>query len=159
LFGIDVSPVAISRCEAELGTIASFAVGGIESVQEFYDVIYTSNLLEHFADYEERARLLVRHCGRLCILVPYNEREGEAMLSPREDRHHQHTFLGTAFDFLVRERLAARLHTHIISVPGAWGWTGHRRVLENLKNIVRPLCGKKRINEPLQIIYDVVALT
>ena len=156
LYGIDFSETAIGRCRSELKNVGHFDVADIESIHGYYDIIYCSNTLEHFPDYENRARTLARHCARLCILVPYRElREGRP-LSPCPREHHQHTFDLHSFSFLVDEGLAGSIRTFIFSCPGAWGWESPwKRRREALKNIFRPLLGRPKVMEPLQIFYDI----
>ena len=120
-----------------------------------YDVIYISNVLEHFADFDAKARVLMKHCQRLCILVPYLELQGDQPLSPDPREHHQHTFDDHSFDFLIQEGLAASIRRQVFSCYGAWGWTWGVRVEQTLKNFVRPWIGKKTMAEPRQILYDI----
>lgn len=156
LHGIDFSLTAIERCRSELKHIAHFDLADIDSFKGHYDIIYCSNTLEHFSDYDSKARKLAYHCTRLCILVPYKElREGRP-LSPLPFEHHQHTFDIHSFDFLMHEGLAKKLNTYIFSCPGAWGWERWKRRKETIKNIFRLLIGEQKSLEPLQIFYDII---
>jgi len=164
LTGMDVSQVAIARCRAELAAVASFRVGGLEDVTEHYDVIYTSNVLEHFVDYRAAARGLLAHCPRLCIMVPY-EQLGDrgAPLTPDPTRegvgdYHHHTFRRESFGFLVAEGLAERVTVHTPACPGAWGWRRLQRARQRCRNWLRRLRGKPPRLEPRQAIYDIAAV-
>ena len=74
----DVSEVAISRCKRQYGELAHFFTADIENISSFFDVIYCSNVLEHFYDFEEKTRKLTSCCQQLYIMVPYNERTRES---------------------------------------------------------------------------------
>ncbi len=155
LFGMDASSVAVERCKATLGHEAEFFVGTIETLQEPFDVIYISNVLEHFADYQRKARLLSARCSRLCVMVPFDERLRGARLRPDPTRHHQWTFDEESFDFLLHDGLATQLHCTTTSCPGAWAWTQREQVVARLKNPLRRLLGKPLQVELLQAIFDI----
>lgn len=156
LHGIDFSATAITRCKNEIGGRATFSVGDIEKIGGHYDIIYCSNTLEHFPDFGTKARQLVQHCDRLCILVPYKQLENGKPLIPRPNKHHQHTFLRDSFDFLVREGLAWSIKTHVFSCPGAWGWTHSQRRVQVIKNVARVLLNRPSAFSPRQILFDVL---
>jgi cyclopropane fatty-acyl-phospholipid synthase-like methyltransferase len=160
LNGIDFSATAIARCKQEFGTRATFSVGAIEDVNRIYSIIYCSNTLEHFADFETIARHLVKYCKRLCILVPYNELDAHNNpLVPDSSEHHQRTFLRNSFDFLLCEGLVHNIKTHVFSCPGAWGWDPYTRVKQAVKNVGRTLLKKRKRMEPQQILFDIVVAT
>lgn len=155
LHGIDFSRTAVERCRAQLGGKAAVAVGDIEGVLGRYDVIYCSNTLEHFADYEAKARRLISHCARLCVLVPYQEMRDGRPLVPDPEQHHQVTFHRRSFDFLITEGGARRITTAVFSCPGAWGWPLRKRIIEATKNPIRVLLGRPPVFGPKQIFYDI----
>lgn len=160
LTGMDFAEAAIRRCQAELDDIARFLVGGVADVTDRYDVVYASNVLEHFPDYRSPARRLLAHCGRLCLMVPYDERDQGNLLTPDPNRHHQHTFLRDSFDFLREEGLVQSVSTHLVVCPGAWGrWNLRRSLFRPLTNRLRHLLGKPPRERARQIIYDIVAVT
>jgi SAM-dependent methyltransferase len=157
LHGIDFSTTAIARCKDELGKMAIFSVGDFVDIEGRYDIIYCSNVLEHFPDFDTKARQLAKHCNRLCILVPYKELRSRSPLVPNPTEHHQHTFLRNSFEFLVQERLAHSIKTHIFSCPGAWGWSLKTRIKEGIiKNLARMLLNRPCVLPPKQILYDIV---
>jgi len=157
LTGMDFSAVAISRCRRECGEIARFEVGGLGDLGERYDVIYTSNVLEHFVDYREAAQSLLEHCNRLCVMVPYEELQEDRPLDPDAARHHQHTFTNHTFDYLVDEGLATSVRTHVFPCPEAWGWDWRKRLKTQLGNLRRRVLRKQPATLPRQIIYDIQA--
>ncbi|HUV39271.1 MAG TPA: class I SAM-dependent methyltransferase, partial [Planctomycetota bacterium] len=144
LHGIDISRTAIERCKADLGGVATFEVGDIRSIRGKYDIIFCSNVLEHFSDIEPLARELAAHCSRLCIMGPYRELKSGRPLAPDPGEPHQVTLEGNSFDVLVREGLAEDVKTWIGPCHGAWSWGFGMRMKEGLKNLVRPLLGKPR---------------
>jgi SAM-dependent methyltransferase len=155
LHGSDISQVAISRGRAELGTLAQLSVRSIEQLVQNFDVIYVSNVLEHFTDYKKKARSLAEHCQRLCIMVPFTEHHNGKPLMPDPTQHHQHTFERNSFDYLVREGVAKVVRSHVVSVPGAWGWTFQQKVKHQWKNPMRWLLGRPCAHEPLQVVFDI----
>jgi SAM-dependent methyltransferase len=155
LHGVDFSLTAIERCRAELGHLATFEVCDLDGIRGQYDLIYVSNVLEHFADCDVRARRLAHHCGRLCILVPYNELKDGRALSPDPCEHHQATFGDSSFDLLVTEGLACSVAIYIFSseVPHAWDF---RYAAEGgVGNPVPTIVADKGRPESGLIFYDV----
>lgn len=72
LMGIDVSEGAVSKCREKYGHIADFMHGTHEDVPEA-DVIVASNVFEHLSDDIHIARVLLKKCHDLYIVVPYKE--------------------------------------------------------------------------------------
>jgi SAM-dependent methyltransferase len=156
LHGIDFSKTAVERCRKEMPNVAQIEQMGIEEITGKYDIIYCSNVLEHFADFDAKARGMAKHCSRLCILVPYLEMDNGRSIRPNPRAHHQHTFDRHSFDFLIVENLATNITTRLFSCPGAWGWTPQYRIVQKLRNLIRPLLGKQAVSAPRQIFYDIV---
>ena len=70
-YGIDFSEAAIKKA-AERFPDFTFNHGSLDSMTESYDVIYCSNILEHFADPWNQLKLLMNKCNRYAIiLVPF----------------------------------------------------------------------------------------
>lgn len=153
----DISDVAISRCKKQYGELAHFFTADIESISDFYDVIYCSNVLEHFHDFEEKTRKLTSCCQRLCIMVPYNERtrRGDKLTPDPTSIEHQNSFYEDSFNFLLEEGLAETVHSTIISCPGAWGWNRRQKITHGIDNIFRKITGRPHDHELLQIIFDI----
>lgn len=71
--GLDFSPQAIASAKAEYPEY-TFIQTDDGAIPERYDVICTSNCLEHFAKPLDVAAAHLEHCNRLYLaLVPYNE--------------------------------------------------------------------------------------
>jgi len=155
LFGIDFSSTAISRCKAENPGLAEFSVGSFESLSRQFDVIYASNILEHFLDYEEKTRVLLAHCQRLLVMVPFREPLAGGSNGRSPGSQHQVSFTQRSFEFLIAEGLARCVDSKVVSCPGAWGWTWKQKLKEEAKNLVRALLGRPTADESLQIIFDI----
>ena len=158
LFGIDFSSTAISRCKAENPGLAEYFVGSFESLSRQFDVIYASNILEHFVDYEEKARALLAHCQRLLVMVPFREPLAGGSNGRSPGSQHHGSFNQRSFDFLIAESLARCVDSKVVSCPGAWGWTWEHKLKEETKNLIRALLGRPTANEPLQIFFDISGL-
>ncbi len=155
LHGCDLSSVAIHRCKERFFDLASFSVTSMEEVSGMYDMIYSSNTLEHFTDYKEKARNLLQHCRYLCILVPYNETRFGKDLEYEPHSEHVVTFREHSFDFLVDEGHAKKVHPpKVFTVPKAWSWSLSDWIVQPLKNIVRPLLQRPIMRNQKQILYE-----
>lgn len=155
LFGIDFSSTAISRCKAESPGLAQYSVGSFESLSGQFDVIYASNILEHFLDYEEKTRVLLGHCQRLLVMVPFREPLASEPDELSPGSVHRHSFSERSFDFLIAQGLACSVDLKVVSCRGAWGWTWKQKLTEEAKNVVRRLLSGWQSIEPLQIIFDI----
>jgi SAM-dependent methyltransferase len=126
--GCDFSEVAIDRARQRYGDSINFEKWSFDQVKDHYDVIVSSNTLEHFANYLEIAGLLLRHTNYLCIMVPYYELSEGKQLQPNESDWHQATFTRKSFDGLKLTGRNVRISTKVIYTPGAWGhrpsWLG-----------------------------------
>lgn len=153
----DISDVAIERCRKYYGELAHFFTADIEDITGFFDVIYCSNVLEHFHDFMEKTRKLSTCCRRLCIMVPYNERKhgGHKLTPDPTSIDHQITFYENSFDFLLEEGLAETVNHEIISCPGAWGWNRRQKITHTIDNFFRKITGRPHDHELLQIIFDI----
>ena len=156
LYGIDFSEIAVDRCKEEKGDIATFTVCSLDNISGKYDVIYCSNTLEHFPDFEDKAREILTHCNRtFYILVPYMELYHYETLRPEQDILHYHTFVRSSFDFLLRENLVKSIDYHIFSCPPAWGWGFFRRCKEGVKNMVKTILNRPSLFPKKQIMFTI----
>jgi len=154
LAACDVSEVAIKRCQAEYGRIAECFVGTFEQIEGLWDVIYCSNVLEHFEEHIDIARALLSHCSLLYVLTPFNELQDGSMLYRGASGGFPHvaTFYRNSFDSLIKGGDASRIDTLIFSAPGAWGHSKLKRVLLAAH---RAFVAKPLFQEPLQIAYTI----
>ena len=156
LFGSDFSEVAIDRCNAEYSNLSSFSVNSIENLEGDFDVIYSSATLEHFVDWQQKARILLKHCKMLCILVPFNEQQFGRDLFPTPESDHVATFRQNSFDYLVEEGIAEGItNVSVFRVPGAWSWTITDYVIQPLKNLMRPLLGRPQFWNKKMVLFEI----
>jgi hypothetical protein len=119
LSGCDFSPTAILRCKETYGDIAEFFCASFEEIESEHDIIYCSNVLEHFGNYLEIAESLLRRCRLLYVMVPYRELRNGKPLAPGNDYYHKTTFELSSFDGLAASGCCSVM-AKIIRAPGAW---------------------------------------
>jgi O-antigen/teichoic acid export membrane protein/SAM-dependent methyltransferase len=156
LYACDFSTESIRRCKEQFVNIASFFVASIDEISGVFDVIYSSNTLEHFTDYKDKVRIMLQHCRYLCILVPYNEQRFGKDLEYDPYYHHVVTFREHSFDFLLDEGLAKKIYrTKVFAVPNAWSWSRRTWIKQSLKNIIRPLLWLPLARNNKQILFEI----
>jgi SAM-dependent methyltransferase len=130
LFGCDVAQTAIDRSRQLHGDLAHFYRASFEEIEGFWDVIYCSNVLEHFEQHVDIARELLCHCAILYVMTPFAELRDGLPLSPTPGSFHVATFYKNTFDVLGREGSAV-ITSRIVRCPVAWSptWTGELRSL------------------------------
>lgn len=139
LIGVDISPSAVEQCRERYGHLASFVVGGIESVP-LVDVIVASNVLEHLDDHLGVARALLARCKHLFITVPYME---QPLYFEHVNRYER-----GSFDVLGDVQ-------HRVFACQGWSKLGLRQrwYRIHLRNLARLLLGKPLAHDRRQIIY------
>jgi len=118
IWGTDVSSVAITRATQKFGNIAKFFRASFEEIEGQFDVIFCSNVMEHFEQHVEIAEELLKHCSFLYIMTPYAEAKNGRNLVPEPGQFHVATFLEDTFDRLRTDNVFVR--TWIVRCPGAW---------------------------------------
>jgi hypothetical protein len=151
LFGCDFSEYFILQAQESYGSIAHFSVCSFEQIKSVYDVIYCSNVLEHFETYRDIARKLLEHCNWLYVLVPYQEMNNGQPLQPALDQWHVTTFNKQSFDYLLFEGQAIRIRKFISYTPGAWG----SKPKTSMINMLKTLLGRKTSRNLRQIFYEI----
>ena len=121
LYGCDISEVAITRCIADYGHLAEFFPVSLEALEGTWDVIYCSNMLEHFTDPVVVASQLLHHCSALYVMTPYKEDLVKDHDSGLEDNPHKSTFTRKSLDPLVVRGVAAAVCNKVFTCPDAWG--------------------------------------
>lgn len=121
LTGCDVCETAVAKARERYGDLAAFHRWGFDDIQGTYDLIYCSNTLEHFENYLDVARTLLRHARFLYVLVPYKELRGGRPLRAEPGEWHVATFTRSSFAPLVAGGSAARVRSWVRYTPGAWG--------------------------------------
>jgi hypothetical protein len=156
LYGCDVAESAVRRCRERYGHLAEFFRASFEEIEGFWDVIYCSNVLEHFEQYSEISAWLLAHCKVLFALTPFAElRDGSPLRPGRQDEraHHVVTLYRDSFDELIESGKASRIETAIFGCPGGgWGLTRRQRVRLMLGVILK---NRYITQEPLQILYAI----
>lgn len=152
LYGCDVAESAVKRCRQRHGDIAEFFRASFEEIEGFWDVIFCSNVLEHFEQHLEIAEALLGQCKVLMALTPFGELRNGSPLRVSEDYYHVATFFRDSFDDLVRRGHASRIETAIFSCPGGWGYTRTQRIRRLLGTLRR---SRYFVQEPLQILYAI----
>ena len=94
-----------------------------EQVAGHFDIIYCSNVLEHFETYRQIAQGLLSHCKQLYVLVPYREMRDGKPLALKAGQEHVVTFDKHSFDFLRQNHCAKRIRYWLHPCPGVWGPT------------------------------------
>ena len=153
--GIDQSAVGIDIANRLYGAWATFSVMDMNAIDDSFDVIYISNVVEHFVDYWQIARRLLDRCRWLCVMVPFDQRVKRfgPRITPSPDRDHQHSFLEDSFDFLLEEGLAVTIERRTFSVPGIHGWNTRQKLEYNGLNVFRKMFGMPLYTEDRQIVY------
>lgn len=150
LFGSDVAQVAVDRCIESYGNIARFFRASFEEIQGNWDVIFCSNVLEHFEQYAEIAEHLLGHCRLLYVMTPYSETRNGQRLTPGTGDFHVVTLDESSFSTLEAKGLAS-VSSKVVRTPGAWSpdWKGE------IKWAVRRAFGRTRDRVPREIIYTI----
>jgi len=156
LYGSDLSNTAISRCRERFPDTASFFRASLEEIPGWYHIVYSSSTLEHFVNYKEISRILIKKCKYLYILVPYNEKMFGMNLKYLEEKDHVVTFLENSFDFLIDEKLAKSISSPLIyPVPRAWSWTLSDRVQQYFRNVIRFLLKRPIVRNRKIIEFEI----
>ncbi|MDD1776993.1 MAG: class I SAM-dependent methyltransferase [Candidatus Helarchaeota archaeon] len=152
LYGCDISEIAIKRCKESFGHIANFFLASFEEIEGFWDIIYCSNVLEHFEEYIEIAQKLLFHCRVLYVMTPFAELRDGNLLSLSPEHYHAASFFKNSFNRLVDVGNAKKIESKIFRCPGAWGLYKWQRARRLLPCIIfnRFIC-----MEPLQILYAI----
>ena len=155
LYGCDVAETAIGRCRETYGQVAQFFRSSFEEIDGFWDIIYCSNVLEHFEQHVEIAEELLAHCKVLFLLTPFVELKNGSPLyvGAEEDSHHVATLYRNTFDVLKRSGKASRIETVTFSCSdGGWGLTRRQRIRWIIGSLLRNHYIEQ---EPLQILYAI----
>ncbi len=156
LSGCDVGISGIKRCRSDYGAIAEFHDMGFRELDGFWDVIYCSNVLEHFSDYVEIAALMVRKCRVLYVMTPYFELHKDGRPLTAEDYGHVATLHEHSFDELYgRGLLEAPLETKIFRAPKAWSPPLPKEIVRQLRRRAKmAITGKFQPPKNWQICYE-----
>lgn len=136
-YGEDLSQAAIQLAEERFGHLGKFSTK-LKDEMEF-DIIFTSNVLEHVPDYKSICDELLLKCRYLFVFVPFNERP----LS----KEHVRTFFTNSFDDYNP------IFTQIYLSKG-WSYFGFSYLWNIIiKNVIRPFFGKQLKHQNRQIVF------
>lgn len=139
LMGLDISEVAIKKCNEHYGHLATF-ISGTNGDVPIVDIIIASNVFEHLTDDISIAKNLLIKCRQLNIIVPYKEK----IISVSE---HINTYDENYFHDLDK-------YEYKIFVSRGWSQYGVSLIYHlYLKNILRPLFGNPIAKRAKQIIF------
>jgi SAM-dependent methyltransferase len=153
--GCDLSETGIRRCVESYGTLARFFVSSIEKLEGFWDVIYCSNVMEHFENYAAMASILMSHCRILYIMTPYREISNGKPLVPVPGNYHKVTLYKNSFDVLITHGRATKVLTKTFECPGAWGWTPYRKFWHFAGSLRHGKGLAEALYFPRQITYEI----
>jgi SAM-dependent methyltransferase len=130
LFGCDVEQEHVDIAARMNGNVATFFKAELREIQDYYDVIYVSNVFEHLPGWKEAVLYLTGHARRAYVLVPFKEilREPDKELPPGVA--HVVRFEKEAFDFL--KDLGFVVTTRKVRTPSAWGDGWPREIRQRL---------------------------
>lgn len=157
LSGCDFSETGIARCQKQFGDISSFFTASIDSLNGEWDVIYCSNVLEHFPDPVDLADKMLGHCRILYLMLPYRELNGEELLTPAtmNKNGHMYSFFKDSFDGLIAKGSAKTINAFIDDCPKAWGWKLNKKIFHVLSAIRHFHNLKSIFRFPKEIIFEI----
>jgi hypothetical protein len=156
LFGCDVSEVAIERCKTDYGHIADFFKSGLEELSGSWDVIYCSNVLEHFREYMQAASWLVSKCRIAYIVTPYFELRDGRELTFSADGQHGVTFYRNSFDTLYEQGLiSSPAISKVIRCPKVYSPPWPKEILRAIRRMGKMVFFRRYFPpKGRQIIYE-----
>ena len=135
----DLNPVASASVPlrwTRYGEVAEFAQGDHTNLPPA-DIIVTSHTMEHVSDDQDVVRALRERCRVLYVVVPYREH-------PLKKEHLR------AYDEGTYDAIGPDARAVYPAFP-FWTWEIFRD--HRLKNLVRPLLGRRRVPVPMAIMY------
>jgi len=138
--GLDHSGDAIKQCREKYAKVADFIEGDQGAVPRV-DVIITSHTMEHISDDLNIVKTLLTKCRELYVVVPYRE----------DPLFHEHV---RAYDEARYDKLGA--HTNRVFESEFYSFTWPIVYHVHLKNILRPLFGRKIVRPSKAIMYHFV---
>ncbi len=145
LIGIDISSKAIEKAKSTYGHLATFMVGTQECAPNV-DIIIASNILEHLDNDKDIVKCLLTKCSHLYVAVPYKE-----YLPKGIEQEHVNSYNERYYDSLGIN------HSYKIFNTKGWGLTGLKLWIDlYLKNLIRPLLGKRIRYRSRQILFHFI---
>jgi 2-polyprenyl-3-methyl-5-hydroxy-6-metoxy-1,4-benzoquinol methylase len=154
LSGCDISRTAVDRASELHGSFAKFSRASFEDIKGFYDVIFCSNVLEHFEQHVEIARELLGHCKILFVMTPYAELDNGRPLTPSAGSYHVASFLEDTFSALEIDSQAT-VRTKVVRCAKAWGPTLAAETIWHVKYLMGIISSPSPPRR--QIIYTITS--
>jgi len=138
LIGLDLSEKAIEKCRTKYGEIAEFISGDYMVVPKV-DIIITSNVFEHLSNDKAISSHLKKQCDVLYIVVPY--REVITQVCEHVNSYDENSFKDLNLQF------------YKIFITRGYSQYGFSLLIDvHLKNILRPLIGRRMVKRSKQIL-------
>lgn len=152
LFGCDLDTDHINECLRKHGGYGNFFQGNALDINDHYDVIYVSNVLEHLPDWQLIVKQLLSWCTRLYIFLPYKETFKGKPVEPNMGLEHWTSFNERSFDCIALD--GVEIKSRIIRTPGAWGHPLKREIGLRIKALIK----RKPFDMQRQILFAITNL-
>lgn len=141
LIGVDISNSAIETAIQKYGGIATFMQGSYDDIPKV-DIIISSNVFEHLSDDRMIAAELIKKCKELYITVPFKEYVQKGFVN-----EHVNSYDLDYFKEVGRT-------SHKVYISRGWSQMGMKLLVDvYLKNLIRPLLGKRMLRRRRQIMF------
>lgn len=152
LSGYDNDIDHFKECQRVHSQYANFYLCDIADIQDNFDIVYISNVLEHLRNWKEIVKHLLSKCRRLYILIPYKEDLSLETVSGIDRVDHVASFDKNSFSFLKNDRMS--IAYRVIRTPFAWGHPLKREVILRVKAYLK----NEKYNKQRQLLIAVTNL-
>jgi SAM-dependent methyltransferase len=149
LFGCDLEQEHIDISNKTNKKYATFFKSDIMEINNFYNIIYISNVIEHLHNWKEAVNHLLLRCQRIYILSPYKEILNFPSEMHTDGIDHVISFDKKTISFINSDEF--NIESRIIRTPYAWGHPFKREVLLRFKAILK----QEPFNIQRQILFSI----
>lgn len=135
LHGCDLQDVHVEISRNKNGKIANFYQSDIESINDHYDIIYISNVIEHIETWKKAIDIAATHCDRLYILVPYKELMDINFSCLKHGVDHVSSFDKSSFIYLKEKGYSVEFK--VLRTPFAGGHPWKMEIYLRLKSAIK----------------------